>query len=474
MGIIKNMMVKKIIRQVQINHYFDLSKFPTLKEDDLFIVYKNKVLLQYILEGISSIQIDKLLSSITKKNEVIDVLISIKLHDKICKLNPQIIDNMVKDNSIIEKYINNDYVFIELMKLIRDKKVAYELCEKYNKKQFLNLIFEDKFIEKLEEKKYDDYLKPNFFADEKKESLDSESVELLNEFIMLFEKELNKEQLNFIYNSFYQSLIFKNPNVKSMLNNLINIKKSSPDLFKYTFIPLKKSECRLRKVNIASNNLAPVVLFHENGHLLHEYNDNMNIDNQILNEIMRIRSNPQKNMSNFAEFKKLYENCRMEAYQEAQQYFKKYYSSINHDFEHYLMQLNLPNYIIGEIKNITDLEERFLRKQEQIIYEQYVYQYLLKKYPEILQISDILDAILSGNVSCFSAMHGHGEDYYSEIKKCFNEIVACFVSLNCLPKSKEYLEMLKGIIGEEIFVEIEQYCNKILNPEKTLDQQKSM
>ncbi|MBE6157154.1 MAG: hypothetical protein E7161_05415 [Firmicutes bacterium] len=442
-----------------------------LEEDNLFVKYNDKFLLHYILPNIDIKSFCQILSDIVANYEIIDFLIERCLLNLICYVNPKIVQNIVKVNNegyaLIEKYINNDYVFIELMKLVEDKKKVYEICKRYNKIDVLNLIFEKEFTRIVKDNQPSDYLERSYFEKEEKLLVDIESKQIIDEFIKLFEEELDREQLEFLRYSFTKAIESESEKAKILLNNLISIKREYPKEYKYTF-DSKKISCHNKgTINFAAYEQLPVVLFHELGHLIHQFYEQQNVSVSILNEIIKTRNNPEiLRGDSFEEFKKLYKKIEAEAYEEGKQYYQKHFNLIASNFEEYLKQLNLPDDVVEKIKSISNYEVRLLKKQEQIICEQYKKQYLLLKYPQLSQLSDILDAILAGNIKCFDHMHGHSVDYYSNIKNCFSEIVACFVSLTFLPDSKHYLGMLKNIIGEKLFYDIEQYCNNIINGKK--------
>ena len=57
-------------------------------------------------------------------------------------------------------------------------------------------------------------------------------------------------------------------------------------------------------------------------------------------------------------------------------------------------------------------------------------------------------------------IYGHGLSYYFATNHGFDEMVANFAEMYKMPNAKENLQMLKGVIGEEMYNMISSYYYK--------------
>ena len=100
------------------------------------------------------------------------------------------------------------------------------------------------------------------------------------------------------------------------------------------------------------------------------------------------------------------------------------------------------------------------------------FEYIQTYYPSYNAICDILDAIFKGKI-CDGEftdnngvkLHkypGHGKDYYGYIFNRFSEVMANYSVIVNSPNNEEMCNLLKNIIGEELYQIIDNYYMKNL------------
>lgn len=443
--------------------------FWDLKEDELFRKYDDKLLIEKIFYGIDKENLVRIIKTIKNYNELIDILIKKGMVHCINVVDDSIINYYVtlKDNKYpIEKYINRDYVFVEILKCVKDKNLIIKICEKYNKQELIRNIIEKSFFDEIEED-IDNKLKnkvyySNSINNKDLENRDIEIRELLIELKELFinDNKSDKELIELMIKSYYQALLLNDYDVKKIVRKLIEIKKDYPEEF-----ILQKGKRNSQKDNIVildEYDFAPVILFHEMGHIIHKNNDYIYYTN-LENAIINIR-NKKELQNTFEQFKEKFFDINNYAKNKPDEYFKLYYEDFKNDYVRKLKEHNISDKVINIILGQTISKELFLKKKKEIFCNQISYRYMNVKQPLLVETSDILDAIFKGEILQTENMIGHGREYYSNIRSSVKEMVACYFAIMCTVEKGVYLIELENLFGKEFVGIMERFCNKLLDP----------
>lgn len=442
--------------------------FWELKEDELFRKYDDKLLIEKILYGIDIKNATRIIKTIKNHNELLDILVNNGMVHYINLVNDSIINYYVtlKDNKYpIEKYINRDYVFVGILKCVKDKILIIKICEKYNKQELIRSIIEKSFLDeiekdlkiKLEDKQY--YL--NVINKKDLENHDIEIKELLTELKELFinDNKSDKYLIELMIKSYYQALLLNTTDVKKIVAKLIEIKKDYSDEF-----ILQKGKCGSQqnsKITLNEYTFAPVIIFHEIGHLIHKNNGNYVYYTDLENAIINIRN--QKDLTKkFEQFKEKFFNINNYAKNKPDEYFKLYFENFKSDYIKKLKELNISDKVINIILAQTITKDLFLKKKKEIFCNQLSYRYMIIKQPLLVEASDILDAVFQGEMKQIENMYGHGREYYSKMRNCIIEIVACYFAIMCTVEKDVYLKELKYLFGNEFVDIMERFCNNLL------------
>ncbi len=252
---------------------------------------------------------------------------------------------------------------------------------------------------------------------------------------------------------------------------------------KYSNFAIVRSEAKpyfdatSRMINL--NNSLVGVFNHEIGHTFHHICATNRAPKNIGTIIYEIRNNNEtlKKVKSFTdEFTKLEDRVK----EEASLIYKKRYANyfdknrkakikallnaesetLAKSFEEIGINPNRIKKAISELYNIS--EEEYIERFEKAKTQEIASNIMLERYDAFSAISDIMDAIFYGRLKDemvskdgknYSVIYGHGINYYNKEDNIFSEILADYSEIIKNPKSKEALEYLRFLVGNE-FVDL--------------------
>lgn len=436
--------------------------FLSMSEDDLFKIYDSKFLIHYILKDLKDYNlIVRVISTIENHTEIIDFLKDSDAITLLSELNPILVEYIFKEengHAIIEKYLSNDYIFLELLKRYPYKSQVLDICKKYNKEHLINQVFENEYISQLSTK-----LNSRKFQMESTGEIDSD---LISEFEKLFKDGMREDELKILVTIFKEALLTENDYAHQLLSIVVEEKKKDSSALKFIFTE-GNSNCSRGpgpiQIEIGKSQLFPGTLFHEVGHFIHNIKGDLYVPDDIINMVLNIRENFHAAMGEEVQnFVTSYEKTRESITQLAIKEFESHVKITDEEFEKYLERLSLPPEAIKHIKKVSNKEEIFIEKCRDYYIKMYMDYFLRCNYPEFTAISDIVDAIFGG-LFRMNGYFGHGVNYYTNPNKWFIEMVANYIEILCSPGCDFYLNVLKTIIGDEMFKLLDDYCQGLLN-----------
>lgn len=305
---------------------------------------------------------------------------------------------------------------------------------------------------------------------------------LLNELYELFLLDGKSDQKLVIalINGYKHSLFVNYELNINELRNLVKIKKNN--MSKFLYLKELGSGAYFSSGKVYSDYNIINTLFHETGHALHKYLANNSIPKNYIEVISKVRQNPDtlrqveklsikcteirnklKNIINvkYAAFFDSYFNEERKL--DIEQFLNKSKSEKKEEFK----SLNLDDDILDIIIDSSFTVEEYINHQKRIFKKEYLEAMYRSKYAEYSAIGDILDAIYEGDLysekiknqegEIISNISGHGIAYYYATKHGFDEMIANFSVLLKSPNSKEFLDLLKNIVGEEFYNMLSTY-----------------
>lgn len=260
------------------------------------------------------------------------------------------------------------------------------------------------------------------------------------------------------------------------LKNLIEIKEQNMDNFVY----LKDKDNAFFRPSTgevyAYNNVVDT-LMHETGHALHLYLIDEKMPYGYENVVERVKNNPDvlKKVEKFSnEYKQIKQKIAKLVEKQSQKFFETYFTTDKIiSIEEFLKEsqiekkekfksLGISEEILDIILRESFTVEQFINHQKRIYKEQQIDAIFRSEYGSFMAIGDILDAIYEGklnsgflkneNGDIIERTSGHGiAYYYDDPVRWFSEMVANFSSISKSPQSYEMLDLLKSIVGEELY-----------------------
>ena len=400
---------------------------------------------------------EKELLKIENGRTLLDRLLS---YDKNLTLN-KILSKEIKSNLKIITYLKNkgiDLKNIEIDVPTKENDFVSDYLEKENNKKGVGPLLEkgDYLLKRLQE-------------------------------IFLSDGKSDETLINALVNGYRNALINNyEVNIRE-LESLIKIKENNPK-FRYH---KKDHRVYFSKYYELISVSKPIftILFHETGHALHwylaadEYPDNYEeIANKTINNpetIKKVKAFSDK----YYDIRERFKDLAEEKYKN---YYKDYYNiERNNEIIDFLLKekkekkeefesLDIDENIIETMLNEKFTSEEYIKTQKRIFIEEQSNAMMREKYGTIGCISDIIDAIYEGqfkseelideNGEVIRNVIGHGIPYYScRIEFCFFEIMANFSAILKSKDCNDSLELLKDIIGEELYDLISDfYYNNIV------------
>ena len=274
----------------------------------------------------------------------------------------------------------------------------------------------------------------------------------------------------------YRSALFANYNATiEEVKKLVEIKKQNMNRFCY----IKEKESGFFKPTtgaIHCENATVDVLLHETGHALHYYLAENKVPDNYTEIVERARNNPEmlvkvELLAN--KYKEIMDKVKISVEKKYQEQFENYYTeekrmeiynilmkSKDEKKEEY-KKLGIPNEQLDTILEGTYTVGEYINHQKRIFIKENVTAIMDNEFNSIAAICDILDAIYEGKLhnSELKSMKGdnikgtagHGINYYFDTNHGFDEMIANFATLSKSNNADEMLNLLKSIVGEEVY-----------------------
>lgn len=274
----------------------------------------------------------------------------------------------------------------------------------------------------------------------------------------------------------YRSALFVNYNATiEEIKKLVEIKKQNMNRFCY----IKEKESGFFKPTtgaIHCENATVDVLLHETGHALHYYLAENKVPDNYTEIVERARNNPEmlvkvELLAN--KYKEIMDKVKISVEKKYQEQFENYYTeekrmeiynilmkSKDEKKEEY-KKLGIPEEQLDTILEGTYTVGEYINHQKRIFIKENVTAIMDNEFNSIAAICDILDAIYEGKLhnSELKSMKGdkikrtagHGINYYFDTKHGFDEMIANFATLSKSNNADEMLNLLKSIVGDEVY-----------------------
>ena len=314
---------------------------------------------------------------------------------------------------------------------------------------------------------------------------------LLNELQELFlnDGKSDKGIVESLVNGYRQGLIVDYDNCVKELQSLVDVKKQNLDRFYYIY---GKNSDYFKPITGSVYMDAPNVgtSLHETGHALHHYLAYTSTPENYMEVIEQAKANPDfmKKVEEYYDYyRSLSDNAYLRAQETADTYFKDYYTDekieeitkllsksrdeLKQEFSSLgMMDDELDATIIDIITKNMYKSEEYIKTQKRIFVSQMHDAIMRSDYGGVTAIGDYIDRITDGafqtgkllkeNGTPMVGVYGHGLSYYFATDHGFDEMVANFAEMYKMPNAKENLQMLKDIIGEEMYNMISSYYYK--------------
>ena len=314
-----------------------------------------------------------------------------------------------------------------------------------------------------------------------------EGEKLLEELQNVFDDGESDKDLVSALTSGYRQALFSSNNyaiVLEEIRKLIEIKKQNMDRFFY----IKEKDSgyfSLDNGSVFCGNTQVESLLHETGHALHHYMAQDKIPDDYNEIVTRARQNPEllvkaERLSN--KFHEIANKIKALVEHKYNNFFDGYYNEERRQKIRDLLakskeekkreyeSLDIPEDQLDIILNEMYTEEEYISHQKRIYIRENVEAILRNEVSGIFATSDILDAILEGKFHSgalknsqgekIKQMPGHGLYYYFETDHGFDEMIANFASMSKSKDANENLQMLKDIVGDEVYNMISNFYSK--------------
>ena len=320
-----------------------------------------------------------------------------------------------------------------------------------------------------------------------------EGESLLSELETMFMNDglSDKELVDALVSAYRDNLITNYRGGLEELKSLVNCKKMYPQ---FAIIKDNSSYYMPGKNYVAVDTVGFHTIKHEIGHALHFMHANGSIPDNVDKMMDDVRNDPNR-VNLISDFIKEYRKIQDKLYSDAERdwelfqdkyitpefvdQIQKYLNENKEKKREQLKKLNLSDMAINFIlfKNysfdsyLNTLKDNFIRNKVDIT--------MYSRTTDYRGIFDILDAIYCGllhdgkfkdskgrNVG---SLPGHGSNYYSNENSRFIEIVANYASISKSPNCDRDLELLRSLIGDELYFAIEDYYYKSVANSEILD-----
>jgi len=497
--VLKDNMVKdQTILEYMIDNNYDI-KIPCIfEEDTLKILYQknrpdllvkasasllmtrindNYTYLDYILDCINKGDFEYNIANITapgKPDMKVDFYLDIAKHDMI---------GYVKDdlnlNILLKKYDNKT-----LLEYFLDRDTELTLNKILNKSDKMN--YSVMIILKARGIKDNNTLnigEGNYFPHKHSPDtyygpLDKDSDYLIKELEGLFisDGKSDKDLINLLITSYRDALFINYDITIREIEKLIEIKKNNFDKFYY----VKDNDNSYFSSNdgcIHMDGGCISTIIHETGHALHYYLTELKVPDNYDEIVKRVRENNElltKTSKYFEHCNKIMKNIKNYFLNFANEVLTAHYSKqenimdiqgiLSKDISEYrdkFKSLKIPEEQLEQILQETFSVEEYIKREAIIVASELTDTTIRNNYASIGATNDIIDAIYRGKV-CDGVLKsadgqkivsfgGHGIRYYSQNKHGFDEMIAQFAVLVKFKGAEENLQVLRNIVGDEIY-----------------------
>lgn len=498
--VLKDNMVKdQTILEYMIDNNYDI-KIPCIfEEDTLKILYQknrpdllvkasasllmtrindNYTYLDYILDCINKGDFEYNIANITapgKPDMKAEFYLDIARHDMI-----GYVKNSLNLNTLLKKYDNKtllDYFLDKDPELTLNK--ILDKSDKMNYSVMIILksrgIKDNDSILNINENK-DSFIKDT--PDTYYGPLDNDSDYLIKELERLFisDGKSDKDLINLLITGYRNALFINYDITIREIEKLIKIKKNNFDKFYY----VKDKDSSYFSPNngcILMNGGCISTIIHETGHALHYYLTELKVPDNYDEIVKRVRENNElltKTSKYFEHCNKIMKNIKNYFLNFANEVLTAHYSKqenimdiqgiLSKDIDKYrdkFKSLKIPEEQLEQILQETFSVEEYIKREAIIVASELTDTTIRNNYASIGATNDIIDAIYRGKVcdgvlksadgQKIASFGGHGIRYYSQNKHGFDEMIAQFAVLVKFKGAEENLQVLRNIVGDEIY-----------------------
>lgn len=296
----------------------------------------------------------------------------------------------------------------------------------------------------------------------------------------------------------YRQALFSNYELYiKELKNIISVKEKN----KSSLVYLKEEDgsfFRSYSGTVHSDNIVVDTLMHETGHALHSYLSSEKIPKNYEEIIKKTRENKRviENVERFAkEYNKIKNEIHKIVEQKYELFFESYFNEKRKkeisDFLNKSKQekkeefkfLNLSESILYTILENSFTSEEYINHQKRLFIQENSDAIFRSEFGALMAIGDILDAIYEGelhsevlknvNGEAIPPTAGHGISYYYDSpEKAFSEMIANFTSISKSKNSNNMLDLLKSIVGEELYNMLNNFYNDNIIKYKKIQKKK--
>ena len=308
--------------------------------------------------------------------------------------------------------------------------------------------------------------------------LDNDSDYLIKELERLFisDGKSDKDLINLLITGYRNALFINYDITIREIEKLIKIKKNNFDKFYY----VKDKDSSYFSPNngcILMNGGCISTIIHETGHALHYYLTELKVPDNYDEIVKRVRENKElltKTSKYFESCNKIMKNIKNYFLNFANEVLTAHYSKqenimdiqgiLSKDIDKYrdkFKSLKIPEEQLEQILQETFSVEEYIKREAIIVASELTDTTIRNNYASIGATNDIIDAIYRGKV-CDGVLKsadgqkivsfgGHGIRYYSQNKHGFDEMIAQFAVLVKFKGAEENLQVLRNIVGDEIY-----------------------
>lgn len=498
--VFKDTMVKdQTVLEYMIDNNYDIKISNIFEDDTLKILYQknrfdllviadatilmtkindNYTYLDYILDCINKGDFEYNIDNITapiKPDMKAEFYLDIARHDMI-----GYVKNSLNLNTLLKKYDNKtllDYFLDKDPELTLNK--ILDKSDKMNYSVMIILksrgIKDNDSILNINENK-DSFIKDT--PDTYYGPLDNDSDYLIKELERLFisDGKSDKDLINLLITGYRNALFINYDITIREIEKLIKIKKNNFDKFYY----VKDKDSSYFSPNngcILMNGGCISTIIHETGHALHYYLTELKVPDNYDEIVKRVRENNElltKTSKYFEHCNKIMKNIKNYFLNFANEVLTAHYSKqenimdiqgiLSKDISEYrdkFKSLKIPEEQLEQILQETFSVEEYIKREAIIVASELTDTTIRNNYASIGATNDIIDAIYRGKVcdgvlksadgQKIASFGGHGIRYYSQNKHGFDEMIAQFAVLVKFKGAEENLQILRNIVGDEIY-----------------------